>query len=114
VPVVDSRSPERFRGEVEPIDAVAGHVPGAVNLPFAEHFDEAGRLRPAEQIADRFASIGVGSFADQPIVYCGSGVTACVNLLAAEHAGLGTGRLYVGSWSGWSTSEGLPVATGDG
>lgn len=114
LPVIDSRSAERFRGEIEPIDAVAGHIPGAVNLPFVRHFEPAGRLRSADDITGAFLSIGVPSLDDGPIVYCGSGVTACVNLLAAEHSGLGAGRLYVGSWSGWSTTEGLPVATGDG
>lgn len=113
--VIDSRAPERFRGEVEPIDDVAGHIPGAINLPFDDHFGESGELRPSVEVAGRFSDAGVERLGgDEPaVVYCGSGVTACVNLLAAEHAGLGVGRLYVGSWSGWSTTPDAPIATGD-
>lgn len=115
--VVDSRAPERFRGEVEPIDAKAGHVPGAINLPFAGNLDGPpddllgrGRLRPDAEVRERFVEAGVDGDA---IVYCGSGVSACQNLLAIEHAGLGVARLYVGSWSGWSSDPDRPVATGD-
>ncbi len=113
VPVIDSRAGERFKGEVEPLDAVAGHIPGAVNLPFADHLPD-GVLAGDAQIAARFAEAGMeGSPSDEtPIIYCGSGVTACVNILAAESVGLGRARLYVGSWSGWSTTPGAPIATG--
>ncbi len=106
--VVDSRDAARYRGEVEPIDAVAGHVPGAVNLPFADNLVD-GRFRPASELADRFAMIAAD---DDPIVYCGSGVTACHNALAIEAAGRSLPRVYVGSWSGWSTEPGRPVARG--
>ncbi len=106
--VVDSRAPERYRGEVEPIDAQAGHVPGAINLPFVANLGTDGRFLPREQLRDRFESAGVD---DRAIVYCGSGVSACHNLLAAELAGVGTARLYVGSWSGWSSDPDRPVAT---
>lgn len=95
--VVDSRSADRYAGKIEPIDPVAGHIPGAVNLPFADNLDD-GSLRPRHQLADRFESAGVD---DDTIFYCGSGVTACHNLLVVEAVGLGTARLYVGSWSGW-------------
>ena len=96
--VIDSRAPERYRGEVEPLDAVAGHVPGAVNLPFDDDDPH------------RFDGIDTGR---PTIVSCGSGVTACFNALAMEAAGLPRPKVYVGSWSGWSTDPTRPVATGD-
>ena len=92
--VVDARAPERYRGEVEPVDPVPGHIPGAVNVPYA-----APEL-PREVVE-----------ADEIVVYCGSGVTACVDLLALAEAGRPDARLYPGSWSDWST-RGLPVASG--
>ncbi len=107
--VVDARANPRYRGEHEPIDSVAGHVPGAINLPFQANLDEAGRFRPLPVLRDRFASAGVDHDA---IVYCGSGVTACHDVLAAEAAGLGRPRVYVGSWSGWSSDPDRPVETG--
>lgn len=112
VPVIDSRAAERYRGEIEPLDAVAGHIPGAVNLPFADHL-QSGFLANDAEVVERFAAAGVGASPSElaPIIYCGSGVTACVNVLAAEAAGLGSARLYVGSWSGWSTTPGAPIAT---
>jgi thiosulfate/3-mercaptopyruvate sulfurtransferase len=108
--VIDSREAARYAGAVEPIDAVAGHVPGAVNLPFADNLDGDGRFRPTTELAARFASAAADS---APIVYCGSGVTACHNALAMEHAGLGLPRVYVGSWSGWTADPDRPIATGD-
>ena len=107
--VIDSREPARYAGETEPIDAVAGHVPGAVNVPFAPNLGADGRFRPPDELARRFAAAADD---DRPIVYCGSGVTACHNALAMEHAGLGRPRVYVGSWSGWSADPERPVATG--
>jgi thiosulfate/3-mercaptopyruvate sulfurtransferase len=99
--LLDARAPERFRGEVEPIDAVAGHIPGAVNVPFAE-LAPGGRFPPAAELRERLG--------DEPFVsYCGSGITACVLVLAGELAGV-EGRLYPGSWSEWSR-RGLPVET---
>jgi thiosulfate/3-mercaptopyruvate sulfurtransferase len=99
--LLDARSPERYRGEVEPIDAVAGHIPGAVNVPFAE-LAPGGRFPPAAELRERLGS--------EPFVaYCGSGITACTLLLAGEIAGV-EGRLYPGSWSEWSR-RGLPVET---
>ena len=91
--LLDARAPERFRGEVEPIDPVAGHIPGALNVPF-EELAPGGRFLPPEELRKRLPE---GEFA----AYCGSGVTACVLLLAAEAAGAGPGRLYPGSWSEW-------------
>jgi thiosulfate/3-mercaptopyruvate sulfurtransferase len=105
--LLDARAPERYRGEVEPIDAVAGHIPGAVSLPFAELAPQ-GRFLPLEELRDRFQAVGAAS--DRELAaYCGSGITACVVVLAAELAGVGPVRLYPGSWSEWSR-RGLPVA----
>jgi thiosulfate/3-mercaptopyruvate sulfurtransferase len=106
--VIDSRAPERYRGDLEPIDNVAGHVPGAMNLPFTDNLVD-GRFRPLLEQRDRFAGLAH----DRPaIVYCGSGVTACHNALAIEAVGLPRPRVYVGSWSGWSTDPRRPIATG--
>lgn len=107
--VIDSRAPERYRGETEPLDKVAGHVPGAINLPFADNLDGNGHFLPTGQLAERFGSIDDPT----PIVYCGSGVTACHNALAMEAAGHPLPRLYVGSWSGWSTEDDRIIAVGD-
>jgi thiosulfate/3-mercaptopyruvate sulfurtransferase len=107
--VLDARAPERYRGETEPIDPRAGHIPGARNLPCRDNVDEQGRWLPAEALRERFASVGVS--AGTPVVsYCGSGVTACHNLLALERAGLPPGRLFPGSWSAWSNTD-RPAAT---
>lgn len=106
--LVDARAPERFRGEVEPIDPVAGHVPGAVNRPFAENLDARGRFLRPEILRERFATIASGR-ADRVAHYCGSGVTACHNVLAMEYAGLGGSRLYAGSWSEWIRDPSHPV-----
>lgn len=107
--VVDSRAPERYAGEIEPIDPKAGHIPGAINMPFAGNLDDAGLFLDPEKLRERFQANGVDK---NSIVYCGSGVSACHNLLAAERAGLGVPRLYVGSWSGWSSDQSRSVATG--
>lgn len=109
--VVDSRTPERYRGEVEPIDPVAGHIPGAVNLPFPANLAD-GQFLPADQLRARFAE-GLGNQpSDQVVFYCGSGVTACHNLLAYAHAGLGDAVLYPGSWSEWIVGGEREVETG--
>jgi thiosulfate/3-mercaptopyruvate sulfurtransferase len=110
--VIDSRDPARYTGEIEPIDHVAGHVPGAVNLLYGDNLDTGGRFLTVEELLARFAPV-VGDD-DRAIVYCGSGVTACHNALAMEHAGLGLPRVYVGSWSGWSADPERPIATGPG
>jgi thiosulfate/3-mercaptopyruvate sulfurtransferase len=106
--LVDSRAHERFCGENETIDKVAGHIPGAVNLFHKENVAADGRLRPIDELAARFAGIG-----DSPIVYCGSGVTACHNLLAMSLVGIGRARLYPGSWSDWIEDPQRPIATGE-
>jgi thiosulfate/3-mercaptopyruvate sulfurtransferase len=100
--LVDARAPERYRGEIEPIDAVAGHIPGAVNVPATE-LAPSGRFRDPAELRRMLAGDGEGA-----VAYCGSGVTACTVVLAAELAGLGPVRLYPGSWSEWSRA-GRPV-----
>jgi thiosulfate/3-mercaptopyruvate sulfurtransferase len=113
--LLDARAPERYRGDVEPIDARAGHIPGAVNAPFAGHVDEDGRWQPPARLAERFAAIGVAG--GRPVgAYCGSGVTAASVVLALEVSGVTSAAapadLYVGSWSEWSGDPDRPVATG--
>ena len=107
--VIDSRAGERYRGEVEPIDSRAGHIPGAVNLPFTANLGDDHRFRPAAELAARFAAVGAD---EDAIVYCGSGVSACHNLLAMEASGRGRPRLFVGSWSAWSADPARPAAHG--
>jgi thiosulfate/3-mercaptopyruvate sulfurtransferase len=106
--LVDARNPERFRGDVEPVDPVAGHVPGAVNVPTGANLREDGTFRSAEELREVYAAAE-----DQEVAaYCGSGVTAAHDLLAMEVAGI-HGVLYPGSWSEWVADPGRPVATGD-
>ena len=107
--LVDSRAPERYRGEVEPLDAVAGHIPGAANYFYQQNWSENGRYLATEQIRQQLASLLGETPPAAAIFYCGSGVSACVNLLALAHAGLGDGRLYAGSWSDWITDPARPV-----
>ena len=110
--VIDARQRERFRGEPDQVDPRSGHIPGAVSVPCREHLDASGRLLDVAALRERLEATGVDG--SRPIVsYCGSGVTACHNLLVIEHAGLGPGRLYPGSWSQWSRDPARPVATGD-
>lgn len=108
--VVDARAAERYRGEVEPIDPVAGHVPGAVNVPTSRNLDEGGRFRDPAALAATYAEVGAVPGADVA-VYCGSGVTAAHDVLALELAGV-TAALYPGSWSEWVADPSRPVATG--
>jgi thiosulfate/3-mercaptopyruvate sulfurtransferase len=110
--LIDARAGERYRGETEPIDARAGHIPGAVNLPYTGNLRADGRFLPAEALRERFAAALNGVPPEQSVHYCGSGVTACHNLLAMAVAGLPPGRLYVGSWSQWSKDAARPAATG--
>ena len=110
--LVDARAPERFRGEVEPLDAVAGHVPGAINRPYAANLED-GRFKPAGQLRAEFMALLDGRAAHDLVAMCGSGVTACHHLLALEHAGLRGAGLFTGSWSGWIGDPSRPVATGD-
>lgn len=108
--VVDVRAEERYTGATEPIDSVAGHIPGAVNLPSMANVDKSGRFLPVEQIRIRYAAAGVD---ESSIVYCGSGITAAHTLLALANAELvADARLYAGSWSDWVSDPHRPVATG--
>jgi len=109
--LLDARAAERFRGEVEPIDRVAGHVPGARNRPYALSMQD-GRFRPAPELAREFAQVLQGRDPREVVAMCGSGVTACHLLLALEHAGLSGARLFTGSWSGWIDDPSRPVAHG--
>jgi len=108
----DARAPERFAGDVEPIDPVAGHIPGALNLPFADNLRD-GRFRPPAELRQRLTQALDGSPPEDAIVYCGSGVTACHDILAFAHAGLPLPRLYAGSWSEWITDSARPTARRD-
>lgn len=111
--LIDARTPERYRGEQEPIDPVAGHIPGAVNVPFTGNVTPDGHFLAPDALRNRFTDL-FGAIAAQRIVsYCGSGVTGCHNLLALAHAGLGDGVLYAGSWSEWIADPNRPVATGN-
>jgi thiosulfate/3-mercaptopyruvate sulfurtransferase len=96
--IVDSREGDRYQGKREPIDPIAGHIPGAVNYPWQQTTDERGWMRSSEALKEYWSEV---SNADEIVVYCGSGVTACVNLLALEVAGISTAKLYAGSWSDW-------------
>lgn len=110
--LLDARAAERYRGEVEPIDPVAGHIPGAVSAPTMENVTPEGRFLPADQLAERFAGLGATEDAEVG-VYCGSGVSAAHQVLALAVAGV-PAALYIGSWSEWSADPARPVATGPG
>ena len=110
--VLDARAHERFTGEVTQIDPRPGHVPGARSAPWASVIGDDGRLLPVEQLRRHYASLGVHDDITA-VAYCGSGVSACVNVVAMEHAGLPVPRLYVASWSGWSADPDRPAELGD-
>lgn len=112
VRLLDARAPERYRGEVEPLDACAGHIPGARNRFFKDNLAPDGRFKPAAQLRTEFDALLGGRPATEVVQQCGSGVTACHNLLAMQVAGLGVSVLYPGSWSEWSADPGRPVARG--
>ena len=111
--LVDARARERFRGDVEALDPVAGHIPGAINRPFTENLAADARFKPAAALAAEFKALTAGRDPGGIVHYCGSGVTACHNLLAMNHAGLYGARLYPGSWSEWCSDPERPVARGD-
>lgn len=110
--LLDARAPERFRGDVEPIDPVAGHIPGARNHPFALNMSSEGRLRSAAELSAQLSKSLDGVAPERSIMMCGSGVTACHNLLALEIAGLKGAKLYAGSWSEWIRDPARPTAKG--
>ena len=110
--LVDLRGAERFAGAVEPIDAVAGHVPGAVNLPYSENVAADGHFHSATELAALWRARAGATPGRAPVCMCGSGVTACQGLLALEAAGIRGGRLYAGSWSEWIRDPSRPIARG--
>jgi thiosulfate/3-mercaptopyruvate sulfurtransferase len=109
--VMDARNRDRFDGFQDPIDPRPGHIPGAVNVPCRGNLDSSGRLMPEVRLRENFERAGIVS-AENTIAYCGSGVTACHNLLVLEHLGAGRGRLFVGGWSQYGHATDMPVETG--
>ena len=106
---VDARAPERYRGETEPIDPVAGHIPGAKNRPYGANYRSDGHLRSAQELRSEFTALGEP---ERLVHYCGSGISAAANLFAATAAGLPGGRIYAGSWSEWCADPSRPVERG--
>ncbi len=107
--IMDARAEERFRGEVEPLDRIAGHIPGAVNVPYEDNLHISGTFLSAQELRELYLGIMNKVHPDKIIQMCGSGVTACHNILAMEHAGLLGAKLYAGSWSEWITDNRRPV-----
>ena len=110
--LIDARTPERYRGEVEPIDFVAGHIPPALNRPFQLNLDKAGFFLPIENLLSDFKTLISDTKPENMVHYCGSGVTACHNLLAMEYIGLKGSKLYAGSWSEWIRNQNRPIGKG--
>ncbi len=110
--LIDSRSADRYRGENETIDPIAGHIPGAISAPFADNLNPDGTFKPTDQLRARFKSLLGDTPADHTAFYCGSGITAVHNLIALKQAGLGEAKLYAGSWSEWITDSSRPLSTG--
>ena len=110
--VIDARAPERWRGDTEPLDPVGGHIPGALNRPLQLNLRPDGRFKPAEVLREEFTALLAGRNPGSVVHSCGSGVSACHNLLAMEHAGLAGASLYPGSWSEWCADPARPMARG--
>lgn len=110
--LIDARGAPRFRGEVEPLDPIAGHIPGALNRPFTDNFGPDGRFKPAADLHAAFTQLLDGRAPETVVHHCGSGVSAVPNIVAMELAGLGRQALFAGSWSEWSNVPGVPVAKG--
>jgi len=108
--IVDARTSDRFCGENETLDPIGGHIPGAINAPFVNNIDENGKFKSKQKLAKQFENV-LGQQTQPPIIYCGSGVTAAHNILAMAYAGVGSARLYAGSWSHWITDENRPIET---
>ena len=109
--IIDSREPPRYRGEYEPIDNAAGHIPNALNRFWKDNLSESGQFKDKTTLREEFDTILQGAASDETVFYCGSGVTACHNLLAATYAGLAMPKLYAGSWSEWSSTPGKAIVT---
>jgi len=112
--LIDARAPERYRGEIEPLDARAGHIPGAVDCYYKQTVNESGVLLSQAELRSRFESASAGIPPERVVCYCGSGVSACQNILALEHAGLSGAKLYAGSWSEWASDPTRPIEVGEG
>ena len=110
--LIDARATPRFRGEMEPLDPVAGRIPGALNRPSGQNIDENGKFKPADQLRSEFEQLLAGRDPTTVVHHCGSGVSAVPNLIAMEIAGLGATALYAGSWSEWCSDPGRPVEKG--
>lgn len=110
--LIDARAGARFRGETEPLDPVAGHIPGALNRPFGDNVTADGRFKPAAELRAEFERLLAGRDPATVVHHCGSGVSAVPNLIAMEWAGLGRAKLYPGSWSEWCNTPGMPIAQG--
>jgi thiosulfate/3-mercaptopyruvate sulfurtransferase len=108
--LVDARSPERYEGQSDPLDTVPGHIPGARNRFYRHNISDAGTMRPANELRADYERVLEGRSPTDVVMYCGSGVTACHNLLAMEHAGLSGGKLFAGSWSEWEADPRQPIA----
>ena len=108
--IVDARAPARYKGETEPFDPVAGHIPGALNRPFNSNIGSDGLMKPAQVLRAEFETLLAGHAADSVVHHCGSGISAIPNVIAMEVAGLGRTALYAGSWSEWCNTPGLPCA----
>lgn len=111
--VIDVRDAARYRGETEPIDLVAGHIPGAINIPFQTSLGSDGSFLPVDALRQKYLQALAGRDSEHVAVHCGSGVTACHTALAMDYAGLGIPKVYMGSWSEWSRND-RPIATGEG
>jgi len=110
--IIDARAAARYRGEVEPLDPIAGHIPGALNRPFSDNFQPDGRFKPADTLRAEFEALLQGRAPASVVHQCGSGVSAIPNVLAMEVAGLGSSGLFAGSWSQWCSDPGRPVERG--
>ena len=110
--IIDARAAPRFKGEVEPLDPVAGHIPGALNRPFSQNLEANGKFKPADVLRREFEALLSGREPQSVVHHCGSGVSAIPNVLAMQIAGLGTGGLYAGSWSEWCSNPARPVERG--